>query len=704
MSYRFGFDVGGTFTDLVLCHEKTGQVLIGKTLTTPDDPVKGILTGLDHLLATHGIDITEISEAVHATTMVTNLILERAGDDSALITTRGFRDVLEIGRQKRNDLYNIFVEKVQPIITRNCVWEVSERLNSSGEVIQALDIEDVEKAVKEIAARGIKSVAVCLLHAYMNPEHERAIGEIIRRIIPDGFVSLSSEISPTYREYERTNTTAVCAYLMPRMNSYFRDVLTRLKQHGFTGNLAIMQSNGGITTVDDASKYPVRLIESGPAAGAIMAAKLATAAGIDNIIAFDMGGTTAKLTLVEQGRPMLIDQLEVDRVNARAGSGLVVNTPSVDLVEIGSGGGSIAYVEGGLLKVGPESAGSVPGPACYGRGGTRPTVTDANLVLGYLNPSNFLGGEMGLDMNAARQAIDKHVAQPLGMSIEEAAWGIHEVVTNNMALASRVVSVGRGKDPRDLVFVPFGGAGPVQGARLARLLGCPSVFAPIGAGATAALGLIMADPLFTLGKTAITPLDRLPSGHIKNAFNDLETRAQEFIDDTGLSNDWQLQRLLEMRFAGQGNDLSIDIADDELDNEELIRNRFLEQYRVVYGKVYAGDPIQITGCTIHAHYKRDSLPQATAKQLAGSVERARIGERDAYFPETSGYTPTAVYNRYKMAPGDRITGPAIVEERETTLVLLPGDIGIIDDHLNLRVTSANTAADIETVQTQGEYA
>lgn len=705
MSYRFGFDVGGTFTDLVLCNEATGRLSIGKTLTTLEDPVRGVLQGLDSLLKSEGLEIGCLSEAVHATTMVTNLILERAGEPAALITTGGFRDVLEIGRQKRNDLYNIFIEKVAPIITRPNVWEVDERLDSKGQVLVALQLEDVRKAVEEIRSRGIRSVAVCLLHAYVNPVHERIIGDVLREMMPDGYVSLSHEVSPKYREYERTNTTAVCAYLMPKVNHYFQDLHARLVAAGFKGTLSIMQSNGGITTIEDASKYPVRLIESGPAAGAIMAAKLGMAAGIPDIVAFDMGGTTAKLTLIENGHPMLIDQLEVDRINARPGSGLVVNTPSVDLVEIGAGGGSIASVENGLLQVGPESAGSRPGPACYGLGGDRPTVTDANLVLGYLNPSNFLGGKMKLDLAAARQSIETHVARPLRISVEEAAWGIHEVVTNNMATASRVVSVGRGKDPRDLTFIPFGGAGPVHGARLARLLGCPQVFAPIGAGATAAQGMIMSDPLFTLAKTAIAPLESLPHGHVRSMFTDLEARAREFVAETSITGQWQFRYLLEMRFTGQGNDLPIDVSDQALmDDEDALRAEFLKQYRRVYSRVFEHDPIQITGCAIHAFCTRTPLPMAPAKVLPGSVERARIGTRDAFFPEAGGYTPTAIYDRYQMAPGDRITGPAVVEERETTLVLLPGDQGVIDEHLNLLITSIAPAEFPLHISTEGASA
>lgn len=697
LSYRFGFDVGGTFTDLVLCDEATGILSIGKALTVLDDPVGGVLQGLADLLEAQEIEIAALTEAVHATTMVTNQILERSGDPVALITTRGFRDVLEIGRQKRNELYNIFIEKVTPIIRRSNVWEVNERLNSSGGVIEAVRVDEIRRVVSEISARGIQSVAVCLLHSYVNPAHERAIGTILREMIPRGHVSLSSEVSPIFREYERTNTAAVCAYLMPTVSRYFGDLRDRLTAHGFKGTLSIMQSNGGVTTVEDASRYPVRLIESGPAAGAIMAAKLGVEVGIKNAIAFDMGGTTAKLTLIEDGRPMLIDQLEVDRVNARPGSGLVVNTPSVDLVEIGAGGGSIASVANGLLLVGPESAGSRPGPACYGLGGSRPTVTDANLVLGYLNPSNFLGGKMRLDLAAARNAIDTHIASRLGVSVEEAAWGIHEVVNNNMALASRVVSVGRGKDPRDLALIPFGGAGPVHGARLARLLGCTHVFAPLGAGATAAQGMIMSDPLFTLGKTAITRLASLPQNYVPRLFEDLETRAKEFVAEAAITGAWEYRYLLEMRFTGQGNDLSIDISHDmpKVD-EALLRTRFLDQYRRVYSRVYEHDPIQITGCSIHAFCLRPTLPMARALDQPGPVDRAKIGLRNAFFPEGQGYLPTPVYDRYKMAPNDLIIGPAIVEERETTLVLLPGDSGFIDAHLNLKITSAEIAKPIST--------
>jgi N-methylhydantoinase A len=605
--------------------------------------------------------------------------------------TRGFRDILEIGRQRRNELYNIFFDKVRPVVPRNLVWEVTERMSSDGSVLTAFDQDDATRVANEILALGIRSVAICFLHAYRNPVHEQAMEKIVRQTMPRSFVSVSSKVSPKYREYERTNTTAVNAYLISSVHDYFRRLRSDLSAGGYARELYIMQSNGGIAAADEAAEFPVRLIESGPAAGALMAARYGSLTGQPNIIAFDMGGTTAKVTLIEEGKPLVTDQLEVDRANLRPGSGLVLNAPSIDLIEIGTGGGSIACVESGILRVGPLSAGSRPGPACYGLGGTLPTVTDADLVLGYLDAEYFLGGEMPLDASRARDAIQKHVAEPLGLGVMEAAWGIHEVVTHNMALATQVVSVGRGKDPRDYAFVPFGGAGPVHGGRLARLLGCETMLCPAGAGATSAFGLMMAEPLFDLSRTRLMRLGEFDARAVSDVFQEMLREGENLLASTHLDGDWMFERSVDVRFVGQGHELTISLGVDQgREVEEAdIRERFLTTYRSTYGHAHEFDPIEATTWRLRARCVQSTLPLARVEKLSGSTNRAMRGTRKTYFPECGGFVETSIYSRYRLGAGDTVEGPAIVEERESTLVLLPGDVGRVDEYGNLIVAIAS---------------
>lgn len=691
MGLRLGFDVGGTFTDFVLCDDVTGRVRIGKTLTTPEDPATGALSGLTSLLGDENLSFGSIAQAVHATTLATNAILQRTGEATALIVTRGFRDILEIGRQRRNELYNIFFDKVRPVIPRELVWEVTERMSSAGDVLTPFDEDDALSVATEIARRGIRCVAISFLHAYRNPAHEQEMERIMARSGARTFVSISSKVSPKYREYERTNTTAVNAYLVPSIHDYFGRLREELAAGGYSGELYIMQSNGGIAAADEAATFPVRLIESGPAAGALMAARYGDLVGRPNIVAFDMGGTTAKVTLIEGGKPLVTDQLEVDRVNLRAGSGLVLNAPSVDLIEIGAGGGSIARIEDGMLKVGPLSAGSLPGPACYGRGGTHPTVTDADLVLGYLDAEYFLGGQMRLDAAAASSAIDEYVAGPLGISTIEGAWGIHEIVTNNMALAMQVVSVGRGKDPRDYVFVPFGGAGPVHGSRLARLLGCKTLLCPLGAGATSAFGLMMAEPLFDLSRTRLMRLADFNSEVVRKIFAELEKDGRELLGRTPIDGEWIFERGVDVRFVGQGHELTIALGSLDVDiDAAAVRTRFLAAYRTTYGHAHDADPIEATTWRLSARCRQAPVPFERRPALDGNTDRAKRCVRRAYFPEIGGFVETPVFDRYRLGAGDRIIGPAIVEERESTLVLPPGDDARVDEYGNLLVDLGST--------------
>ncbi|MBI1845931.1 MAG: hydantoinase/oxoprolinase family protein, partial [Candidatus Rokubacteria bacterium] len=451
MPYRIGFDVGGTFTDFVL-QTPSGELHTGKRLTTYPDPSEACLAGLDDLVARAGVGWADVAQAVHGTTLGSNVVIERKARGVGLLTTRGFRDVLVIGREKRYQVYDLQIEKPAPLVPRRLIGEVTERVLADGSVRTAPDEADARRAVRELVARGATTLAVCFLHAYLNPAHERRMAEIVAETAPHLAVTLSHEVSPTFREYERTSTTVVNAYVMSAVRAYLRGLQSALRARRYGGRLFVMQSSGGVATAEAMERYPVCMIESGPAAGALMAAAYGELTGHRDLIAFDMGGTTAKLALIEGGRPDTTTAFELHRVGNAPGSGLPMNIQAIDLVEIGAGGGSIARAALGVIAVGPESASSTPGPVCYGRGGVEPTVTDANLVLGYLNPEYFAGGAMRLLTGAAARAIEERVARPLRLGLEEAAWGIHAIVNTNMELATRVVSIERGRDPRDLAL------------------------------------------------------------------------------------------------------------------------------------------------------------------------------------------------------------------------------------------------------------
>jgi N-methylhydantoinase A len=686
--WRLAFDIGGTFTDFVLQDPATGAVVVGKELTTPGDPAVGVFRGLAGLLPAAGIDLGAVDQAVHGTTLGANLVIERKGARTFLVTTRGFRDVLEIQRQLRYNINDLFVDKHPPLIPRNQIVEVDERLRADGRVLVPLDATSLRRALEACRAAGAESLAVAFLHAYANPEHEQAVAALAGELLPGVPVTCSAEVSPQYREYERTNTAVVNAYIAPKFRAYLQALAGGFAGQGFRRRLYLMQNNGGIATAEMAARVPVRSLDSGPAGGAILGAYVGHLTGHADLIAFDMGGTTAKAALVEDGRPARADQLEVDLIGMRHGSGLPINVPSVDLVEIGAGGGSLARVERGLLRVGPESAGADPGPACYGRGGQWPTVTDANLVLGYLDPGYFLGGAHALDADAARTAIETHVAKPLGVGLVEAAWGIHQLVTLNMEGAIRMVSIGRGRDPRQLACVTFGGAGPLHGSRLARSLGIRRLIVPFAAGVASALGLLIADARIDVARTLVVPLDDAPWDRVNRLFEKMEEEGTRQLRETGLAGEWRHRRSAEVRYAGQGHELEVSLPGGRLGPASLpmIQRAHAEVYAAHYG--YA-EPI---GASIEATNWRLELtcltpkPAFTRPPAAGTDARPALkSPRRAWMPEAGGGIDCPVYDRYRLGAGAGVAGPAIVEERETTVVLLPGDAGTVDAHGNLLI-------------------
>src|SRR5438093_13055520 len=584
MAYRIGFDVGGTFTDFVL-QSPSGELHIAKMLTTYPDPSEACLAGLDELIAKSGVEWRDVALAVHGTTLGSNIVIERKALGVGLVTTRGFPDVLIIGREKRYQVYDLQIEKPKPLIPRRMIGEVSERVLADGSIRDPLDEDDARRAIRALVARGVTTLAVCLLHAYINPAHEKRLAELVAEEAPQVAVTLSHEVSPTFREYERTSTTVVNAYVMSAVRTYLHGLSAALRERGYRGRLYVMQSSGGVATAAAMERYPVRMIESGPAAGALMAAVYGELTGYRDLIAFDMGGTTAKLALIENGRPSTTTAFELHRVNNAPGSGLPMTIQAIDLVEIGAGGGSIARAHLGVIAVGPESASSVPGPVCYGRGGIEPTVTDADLVLGYLNPEYFAGGTMTLDGAAAARAIAERVARPLGLSVEEVAWGIHQIVTTNMELATRVVSIERGRDPRALTLVAFGGSGPVHGCRLAQALGIPRVILPAAAGVTAAIGLLAAEVRFDVARTWVRRLDALDPVALTTMYAEMAAQASAVVRDAALGGTVTLARAVDARYVGQGYELTVPVPAGTLDAAALTRIRaaFDEIYAARYG-------------------------------------------------------------------------------------------------------------------------
>jgi len=683
--YRLGFDIGGTFTDLVIADEATGEIRIVKVPSTPKNPNIGALQGLKRLLAESNVKAGQLAFAIHGTTIVTNTVIERKGAKTGLITTRGFRDVLEIGRERRVTQYDIFEERLPPLVPRYLRREVDERTAFNGEILKELNREEVEVLIRELAELGVESIAVCLIHSYSNPKHEKEIEGIASEVASHIRVSLSSAVLPAWREYERTSTTVVNAYTRPKTEKYVEELAEGLKAEGFRARLFIMTAAGGIVPVETAARFPVRILESGPAAGTLAATFIGELVGENNLISFDMGGTTAKVALVERGQPRITTVFEVGGYRFKKGSGYPVEVPTIDLIEIGAGGGSIAHVEMGLLKVGPESAGADPGPACYGLGGTQPTVTDADLVLGYLNPDYFIGGEMKLQRELAIKAIEEYVAKPLGLNVVEAALGIHDVVNANMARAMRAVSIERGKDPRMLTLVAFGGAGPVHANRLAEQNKIKKLVIPLAAGVATAIGMLASDVKFDFVRTYVARVEEVNLEMMRSLYEEMEGEAVSLLKAAGVTR-MELERSVDMRYVGQAYELNVQIPDEEISPSTLkaLEASFVDLYEKTYGFT-TGDPVETVNWRLLAIGK---VPRVKIKRAEekGKAEDALKGKRKVFFAEYGEYVECDIYDRYKLLPRAFIQGPAIVEERESTAVICPKAKATVDEYLNLIVT------------------
>ncbi|OGQ80066.1 MAG: methylhydantoinase [Deltaproteobacteria bacterium RIFCSPLOWO2_12_FULL_60_19] len=693
--YRVGIDIGGTFTDLLLIAED-GRAVIGKTLTTPGDPSLAVETALRPALGEGSTrlaasergstKLTTGGTLVHGTTLVTNAIIERKGAPTALLTTEGFRDALEIGREHRYELYDLNLDFPKPLVPRYLRFDVPERMAADGSELKPLDETFVRRLVAELRDKGIAAIAVCYLNSFRNPAHERRAAEIIAEVAPQIRVSLSSEVVAEIREYQRASTTVANVYVQERVANYLAELRRRLERLSFNGSFFVMLSSGGIATAQTAAKFPVRLLESGPAAGALAAAHLGARAGFPDLLSFDMGGTTAKLCAVEGGRPLKTHDFEVDRIyRFRRGSGLPVKIPVIDMIEIGAGGGSIARVDAlGLLKVGPESSGAEPGPACYARGGDDPTVTDADLVLGYLDPNYFLGGKMKLDVEAARRALAR-LAKPLGFSIEQVAWGIHRIVNENMANAARAHLGERGKDPRRMPLYAFGGAGPVHAYRIAEILHLPALLSPVCAGVGSTFGLLAAPLAFDFVRSAYSRLDSLDWSAANALLDEMAREGRGVLESSGLSPaEISYERTADMRYVGQGHEVSVPLPEGALKDGDVakIGATFEEVYRALYGRKGPDVPLEVVNWRVVASGPRPRmdfhLPSGD-----GSRDNPLKGKRRAYFPECGGYVEAPVYDRYALAPGATLSGPAIVEERESTLIIGGRGRARVDEHLNV---------------------
>jgi N-methylhydantoinase A len=685
MTYQLGTDVGGTFTDFVAI-DGAGRVSVFKQLTTPDDPSRAVLEGAGLVAERAGVSIAEATRIVHGTTLVTNSLIERRGSKVVLVATRGFRDVLEIAKEARHDLYDLNLERPEPLVPRPLRIEVDERISATGEVLEPLSDEEVGRIVDRLRELGAESVAVALLNSYVNSAHEQQLADAIRISLPDVDVTLSSKIAPAWREYERTSTAAANAFVRPAVRRYLRRLEEGLAALGAPDSLYVLMSQGGVTSADVAAEYAIQMVESGPAGGVMAAAFFGRRLGIEDLIAFDMGGTTTKASLVIDGEPEQVSEFEVARVaRFKKGSGLPLMVPTLELIEIGAGGGSIGRADSlGLLKVGPQSAGAVPGPACYGRGGTAPTVTDADLHLGLLDPGYFLGGAMALDPEAAEAAL-AHLGERLGIDAEACARGMFEILNDQTSLALRTHVVERAHDPRRFALVASGGAGPVHAYEVARRLGIRVVVCPPAAGVASALGFLVSPFAVDLARTLPVRLGSVDWAGVEAVLAELAAEARELLARAGARvDDVVLERRVDMRYAGQGYEVPVALPDGPLGPhlEERLRADFDEGYRTRFG-------FQLTTAAVEGLHWHVAATVGGAEPLlefaAGAGGDPVKGERHAYFPELSGRATATVYDRYALGAGVRVEGPALIEERESTIVVGPSGAAEVDELGNLRI-------------------
>ena len=682
-SHIVGVDIGGTFTDVVL-YAGAQQVGAYKLLTTPDDPANAVLQGIHAVLDECGVELSSVRSIVHSTTLATNAVIERKGAPVGLLVTKGFADQLELRSEQRYDIHDMYITYPDPLVPRRHRAEVDERVVASGLAVTSPDRSAVLEQVNDLLEDGVTSLAVSLLHAYHFPDHEEQIRTWIAEAHPDLPVSSSFRVAAVEGEYERTETTIADAYVKPIVDSYVSHLITELEESGFQGDFNMVLSSGMATSIATAREYPVRLIESGPAAGAVATGYYSDALNLTDVLAFDMGGTTAKASILVDGEPAISDQIEVARVHRfKSGSGIPLRIPSIDLIEIGAGGGSIAWVDTlGLLKVGPESAGASPGPACYGNGGEAPTVTDANLLLGYLNPDHFLGGRMSLSVGAAEESVSR-LAHSLGLPLMSTASGIYEVVNEMMAQAARAQLIENNRDPRNVSLIAFGGAGPVHATAVARKLGARTVYCPPGAGTLSALGCLAAPFGFETVRSFSSRLGSMDWTGLNTTLDQMQHESIVALENANQNpKDAVIHREAELRMVGQFHELRVPLPSGSLDDESeaAILEAFHDTYVSRYQRFVTGYPIEVVSLRLRVTVPSGMAASPVTWDDFDPADAFR-GKRKAYFDREFQDVP--VYDRYQLITGAEISGPAIVEERESTALLLPRDQGRIDEYGNL---------------------
>ena len=668
-SVRLGVDIGGTFTDVVI--EVGAASFSTKVLTTYIAPENAIIDGMQQVCAKAGIDPSQINQIIHGTTLATNALIERRGAKTALITTQGFRDVIEMRTESRFEQYDLNLTLPEPLLPRQMRYTVPGRMDASGTELIPLTRAYIEPVVEKIAAAGYDSIAVGLIHSYLNDTHERLVGEVLADMMPDAMVSLSSEVSPQMREYERFNTVVANAYIKPLMKSYLGRLEGRLRGEGVTCNIFLMHSGGGIISIENAAEFPVRLVESGPAGGAVFAANIAARYGLDKVLSFDMGGTTAKICLIKNQTPKTSRVFEVARTyRFKKGSGMPISIPVIDMVEIGAGGGSLAQVDAmRQIRVGPESAGSEPGPACYGRGGAKPAVTDADLVLGKLDPTNFAGGTMTLNTEASAKALSDVLGDPLDMDAPTAAFGLAEVVDENMANAARVHAVENGEDLSEYTMIAFGGAAPLHAGRLCEKLGVARVLVPQGAGVGSAIGFLRAPFSFEANRSVYMTLADFQPDKIKTLLMDLQAEAKGFVRNCDATSPILSEFKVYMRYSGQGWEIPITLTQDQAMNPDAatFEARFVEDYVKLFGRAVDGMDIEITVWSVNATTPPETVPRVP--EDAGSSAAMSHATRDLFDPALGKFVPASITLRDDMDVGATATGPAIITEDETTIIV-----------------------------------
>jgi len=676
MNYRIGVDTGGTFTDLCLVEETTGSMLVTKVPSTPIDPAEAVISGLKKILIDNNISPGMVGFLIHGTTVATNALLEGKGAPTAFITTQGFEDILLIGRQSRPKLYDFWARRPEPLVQRNQCYGAPERMLHTGEVLRPLKEEAVRQFISSIKAQGINSLAVSLIHAYANPVHEKRIKELISEIHPEALVTLSSEILSEYREYERSSTVCINAYVMPKVNAYMAHLDDMLKNLGIASELYIMQSNGGVITAETAQESSARTVLSGPAGGALAGVQLAKILDCPNVITIDIGGTSSDICLIENNQPKLTTESDIE--------GYPIKLPMIDINTIGAGGGSIAWIDaGGALRVGPESAGAMPGPICYGRGGTEPTVTDANAILGRISPSHLLGGDMDIKLDEALKILEEKIALPLNLSVTEAAEGIIAVVNANMIRGIRRVSVEQGHDPRDFVLVPFGGAGPLHGIELAQALNITKIIIPAYPGIASAVGMLSADVRHDYVQTAIVCCDQADPEKLEELFSTMKKQARTDLGREGFSgSDMILERLVDMRYMGQSYELSLPINAGTLNKASLatLVNDFHREHRRIYGHASDKEPVEQVNLRLVAW---GHLPRfATSDHKDSHDDPAKpFEQRTVWFNKQM--FDSNIFNRDDLSTEQLVKGPAIIEQLDSTTVIPPGFTAVLEPQGNL---------------------